>query len=148
MALYQFGVWFNVVFLMINMVLMLNFVIAIMSSTFGGFEKVQVGLYMSTLIDVFPFMEWDDKYGSIIIMNSMLQWFYLIALPMYFIVDLCSPQYLEKLNVMMSHLIFMPIVLFIWINVMIIDLVLIPVAYLVQLARFIKQFLYAPKDRV
>ena len=57
---------------MINMVLMLNFVIAIMSSTFGDFEKVQVGLYMSTLIDVFPFMEWDDKFGSLVLMNSML----------------------------------------------------------------------------
>ena len=47
------------------MVLFLNFVIAIMSSTFAYYETKQLGLYYEVLISNFPSMEYDSKYGAI-----------------------------------------------------------------------------------
>lgn len=126
---------------------MLNFVIAIMSSTFSHFDEVSGGLYLSTLIDTFPYMEWNDEFGSIVCINSTLSYFHLISLPLYFMVDLCCPKYLKNLNMFMSYFIFMPIVILIWIAIMSLDLLLMPVAYFVQLWRLFKSFFSAKVKR-
>lgn len=146
--LYQSGVWFNILFLLINLVLMLNFVIAIMSSTFGNFEKVSVGLYMSTLIDAFPTRHWDDEFGSIACIATPISFIHFIALPMYLVVDSCCPKYLIRINMFISHLIFLPIGIFIWISLVFINLLLIPVAYLVQLWRIFMQLVFTTGSRL
>lgn len=63
--LQSIGEIFHSVFLLINMVLFLNFVIAIMSSTFAYYETKQLGLYYEVLISNFPAMEYDDRYGAL-----------------------------------------------------------------------------------
>jgi hypothetical protein len=54
------------VFLLINTVLMLNFVIAILSSTFKNYEGIKIGLYYNVLIELFAKMSWDDTYGCLV----------------------------------------------------------------------------------
>ena len=51
--LYQF-----ILVLLFN-ILILNFIIAILSNTFGIFEPMSKGLYLSTLLSVRPSMEYD-----------------------------------------------------------------------------------------
>ena len=53
-------------FLLINTVLFLNFVIAILSSTFAYYEDKQVGLYYEVLVALFPAMEYDERYGAVV----------------------------------------------------------------------------------
>jgi hypothetical protein len=62
----KLGTYFQVVFLLINTVLMLNFVIAILSSTFKNYEGIKIGLYYNVLIEVFAKMGWDDTYGCLV----------------------------------------------------------------------------------
>jgi hypothetical protein len=60
------GTYFQLVFLLINTVLMLNFVIAILSSTFKKYENIKIGLYYNVLIELFDKMSWDDKFGCLV----------------------------------------------------------------------------------
>ena len=64
--IYYIGMVYNCIFLLINMVLFLNFVIAILSSTFAYYENKQLGLYYEVIIALFPSMEYDEKYGAVV----------------------------------------------------------------------------------
>ena len=44
------GKYYQIFFLLVNLILMLNFVIAILSSTYQNFEHIQSGLYYNVLI--------------------------------------------------------------------------------------------------
>jgi hypothetical protein len=73
------GTYFQLVFLLINTVLMLNFVIAILSSTFNKYENIKIGLYYNVLIELFDKLSWDDKFGCLICaqqpLNILLSFF-------------------------------------------------------------------------
>ena len=42
---YYFGIIFHVIFILLNMVIILNVIIAIMATTYGIYEQFQLGLY-------------------------------------------------------------------------------------------------------
>ena len=65
-SLYIIGVVFQCFFLLVNTVLMLNFVIAILTSTFEYYDNKQLGLYYEVIVGIIPSMEYDEKYGSLI----------------------------------------------------------------------------------
>lgn len=48
------------------MVLLLNLVIAILSSTFNYYEDKKLGLYYEVLVGKFPSMEFDERYGAVV----------------------------------------------------------------------------------
>jgi len=60
------GRMYHIVFLLINVVILLNLVIAILDNTYGVYEPIQNGLYYNVLIHVFPLHEWHDEYGYIV----------------------------------------------------------------------------------
>lgn len=64
MTMFVLGLVYNTIFLLINMVLLLNFVIAILSATQSKFQDKQLGLYYEVIVAKFPSMEWDEKYGA------------------------------------------------------------------------------------
>ena len=64
----SFGCWigkgFMFVMLSVNMVLLLNLIIAILSSTYALFEDKKLGLYYEVLVGKFNTMEYDEKFGA------------------------------------------------------------------------------------
>ena len=54
------------VILLAHSVLFLNFVIAILSSTYALFEDKKIGLYYEVLVGLFARLEWDDLYGAVV----------------------------------------------------------------------------------
>lgn len=60
------GIGFLIIFLIINLILMLNLVIAILANTYSLYEVISNGLYYKVLIDMFSITEWDNKYGSMV----------------------------------------------------------------------------------
>jgi len=64
--LYNNGVIYHCFVLLVNMVLFLNFVIAILSATFAYYENKQLGLYYEVIVGLFPSMEYDDRYGAVV----------------------------------------------------------------------------------
>jgi len=51
---------------MANNVLLLNYVIAVLSSTFANLETKQLGLYYEVIVASFPSMNYDERYGSVV----------------------------------------------------------------------------------
>ena len=60
------GIGYTMVFLLINKILMLNFLIAILSDTYTNFMEYKDGLYLNELIKNFHVQDWDDQYGCLI----------------------------------------------------------------------------------
>lgn len=59
------GKYFQIVFLLVNLILMLNVVIALLSESFSALSQYSDGLYCDTLMKNFGHNEWDDHYGSL-----------------------------------------------------------------------------------
>lgn len=76
------GKVYTTVFLLANMVLLLNLVIAILTSTFAFYEDKKLGLYYEVLVGKFPIMEYDDKYGAVVCAQPP---FNLMILPFWWI---------------------------------------------------------------
>ena len=53
------------IFTSINVVLLLNLIIGILSSIYAYYEDKKVGLYYEVLLQKFATMEFDEKYGAI-----------------------------------------------------------------------------------
>lgn len=58
------GRLFMFVFNSANAVLLLNLIIAILSSTYAFFEDKKIGLYYEVLVSRFSVMEFDERFGS------------------------------------------------------------------------------------
>ena len=58
------GKTWMLVFLALNMVLLLNLIIAILSTTYGIFEDKKKGLYYEVLVAKFATLEFDEMYGA------------------------------------------------------------------------------------
>ena len=65
-TIYYIGIIYMCIFLIINMVFMLNLVIAILTNTFAYLDEMKNGLYYNVLINQFPLFEFDNKYGAIV----------------------------------------------------------------------------------
>ena len=59
------GYYFHIIFLLINIILMLNLVIAILSQSFQNLASYTNGLYCDTLVKSFAAAEWHDHYGCL-----------------------------------------------------------------------------------
>ena len=57
---------YHVVFLIINMVLIINFIIAILTDTYKNFIQYSEGLYCNELINAFPCCDFDETYGFMV----------------------------------------------------------------------------------
>jgi len=61
-----FGEAYHMIFLIISVVLILNFVIAIISDAYSQYVKFRDGLYVNELLNAFPALEWDDHFGYLL----------------------------------------------------------------------------------
>jgi len=129
-TLYNIGVAYQSLLLLINMVLFLNFVIAILSSTFAYYENKQLGLYYEVIVSLFPSMDYDDKYGAVVCAQPP---FNLLILPFQWItVFPLNDNFLRQYNTFLCHLLYFPIGLVITIFFTVINTVQMPLAYLVH----------------
>ena len=53
-------------FLLINLVLLLNLVIALLSSIYTNYSDKSLGLYYEIIVGMFPSMEYDNYYGAVV----------------------------------------------------------------------------------
>ena len=112
------------------MVLLLNFVIAVLSATQAKFEDKQLGLYYEVIVAKFPAMEWDELYGAVVCaqppMNVMIfpfWWMTLLPLPEKFLINF---------NMFLCYLLYFPISIFLTVLFTIIDMSYVFPAYFVH----------------
>lgn len=126
-TIYHIGMVYNCLFLLVNMVLFLNFVIAILSSTFAYYENKQLGLYYEVIIALFPSMEYDEKYGAVVCAQPP---FNLMILPFWWVtVFPLNDSFLRSYNTFLCHLLYLPVGLVITTCFTLGNLILMPLAY-------------------
>ena len=110
------------------MVLFLNFVIAILSSTFAFYEDKRHGLYNEVLIGCFPYMEYDEMYGATVCSNPP---FNLMVIPFQWITIFpLKEAFLKKYNQFLCHILYAPVGLVVTITFTCINIVMLPIVYL------------------
>jgi len=104
------GYAFTVAILLVNMVLLLNLVIAILSSTYAYYEDKKLGLYYEVLVGKFPTLQYDDNYGVAACAQPPLN---LMIVPFWWVTLLPWSQefvdkYISDYNQFLCHLLYAP----------------------------------------
>ena len=132
----QVGAYYTVIFLLINNVLMLNLVIALLSSVYTNFEDKQLGLYYEALVAVFPTLEYDNKYGAVVCAAAPMN---LLIVPFWWITILpLEEEFLKKYNTFLCNILYLPIAIVFTIWFFIVTTCYVPVAYLAHSLALIK----------
>jgi hypothetical protein len=122
------------VFNLANMVLMLNLIIAILSSTYSQYENKKIGLYYEVLIGKMPELEFDEKYGAAACAQASL---HLMIFPLQWVVifDFFTEQQLLDYNEFLCHLLYLPLSVIFTAMFLVTDIISVPFAYLVTTYR-------------
>lgn len=72
---------FLFIVLLVNLVLILNLLIAILSMTYEMYNDKRKGLFYEDLVAKFPSMEFDERYGSVCCAPPVLNLFLIILWP-------------------------------------------------------------------
>lgn len=54
------------IFLFINMVIMLNFIVAILATSYSKYESNSHGYFYQMILEIIPSMEYHEQYGAIV----------------------------------------------------------------------------------
>jgi hypothetical protein len=130
------GTYFQLVFLLINTVLMLNFVIAILSSTFNKYEHIKIGLYYNVLIELFDKMSWDDKFGCLVCAQQPFNVVLAIFSPLMVIFSKNEEKIL-KINEFICHVLYFPFAIIITGLFTCFNIFIIPIGYSVHVVRLL-----------
>ena len=134
----KLGIWIIMVFLILNMVLMLNLVIAIMSQSFSDMHVTQLGLYWSIMLKEFNDYEWDDKYGSLACGLIHMQILNIITVPLLEISSCFGPGCTEAINEFFAYVHYFPVAVCVTAAFAIQHAITVPFAYLLHLMRLIE----------
>lgn len=114
-------------FLLVNLVLFLNFVIAILSSTYAHYEDKKLGLYYEVIVAQFPSMEFDDKFGFIPCaqppLNLMIAPFELLTIFPF------SDEFLKSYNQFLCHLLYSIVAICLTFFFMVLNTMWVPLSY-------------------
>lgn len=124
------GRLFMLVFNSANMVLLLNLIIAILSSTYAFYEDKKIGLFYEVLVSKFNVMEFDERYGSCACAQPPMN---LMIFPLQWVVIFrCfSDNFLRMYNELLCHLLYLPLATIFTSAFLVVDLVSIPFAYVI-----------------
>ena len=130
------GKIFVVVSLIINAVVLLNFIIAILADTYSNLMSSKLGLYYDVVISKINIYEDDEFYGGLIIGIPPFNVLAILMAPVYFYVK--DQKQLKKINDTFTKVIFVPVALSFTALFMAINFVLLPFAYLAAIFKKIK----------
>ena len=124
-----YGIFMHVAVLFLNMILLLNLLIAIMSDEYAALSNVRVGLYWGSVINEMPKYVYNKKYGSLTMFPFIYSWLSLIVMP--FLICISDSSTVQKINHAAYIIVYAPISVIILLVFMCVNLILLPFAYIV-----------------
>lgn len=122
-----YGMGLHVVVLFINMILMINLLIAIMSDQYSLMQEVRVGLFWGSVINEIPKLKFDSQYGVLNIFPFFFYWISFLVLP--FLLCIKTPRTLKLINQICFHIVYFPLSLVLLAVFMAVNVALLPFAY-------------------
>lgn len=127
-VLREIGIYFVLTFIFLNLLILLNFVIAMMADTYSLMTSVRKGLYNYNIIHAAPAYKLDKYYGGLILMMPPFCMITFILLPVY--VFRKDRQHLAAFNKKVYQAAYFFIALVIGLVFFAVNLLLMPFAYL------------------
>ena len=117
-----------IIAVLLNCILLLNFVIAMLADTYSKLTNQSLGLYYDGVIARIPVYEDDLKYGGLIVGTPPFNLIAIFLLPYYFCVK--EEKRLVAVNEAFKKLVFLPIALIMSCLFAAFSLLMVPFAYL------------------
>ncbi|CDW83264.1 transient receptor potential cation subfamily member 4 [Stylonychia lemnae] len=141
-----YGKIYHLIFLIVNLVMLLNLMIAILSTTFSNLHSLQLALYYDEIIEAIPQYKYDKVYGSLICAipptNILMFPFTLI----YFCIT--DKDKLTRINSFLVKIAYSPKILIITPFFIVGNLISMPFAYIFTLLHLVKNlFSHKYKDK-
>jgi hypothetical protein len=128
---YLLGMIYMCAFIAVNCLIMVNMVVAIMSDTYNTMTQTRMGIYYSSVIQAVPVYKNDNRYGSLISNVPPLNMLFIPLLPLF--LSISDENTLIKLNRIVNIGQYFPVCLFLMAIFTVVNLALIPFAYLIAL---------------
>ena len=126
-----FGEAFTYCIVIINCIVLVNFIIAILAATYGKLSEYSLGIYYDGIIARIPVYEDDRKYGSLIVSSPPFNVLAIILVPIF--LCLRDENKIRKINNFFAKLSFVPLALVLTIVFMAMNLIMLPFAYLMAI---------------
>ena len=123
-----YGIGFHIVVIAANTMLLLNLVIAIMTSTYAVLSDVKLGLYSQGVIEAVPSYKNNKRFGGLIVMIPPFNLLAYLLLPIYH----CKRndrEYLTRFNSKVCKTVYFPIGFFFGLVFFASSLVMTPIAW-------------------
>ena len=124
------GLLYMLIFLVLNMVILLNLVIAILATVYNEYSSFKRGLFYDTLIAALPKYKHDRFYGYLTAFPGIFAPFLLMSIPPMHVLKFASPQTAQWLNSGLCMLAYTPIGFFASIYFAVVNALVAPLAYL------------------
>jgi hypothetical protein len=125
------GIIFHVIVLMMNLVMLLNLIIAILANIYKVYEPKSLALYYGGIIASIPMYKYNKEFGALICGQPPFNAMIFPFVPGYFFMR-CQEN-LIKYSQMLMHLLFAPIAFSCFVIFLVFNALLIPIAYLVSI---------------
>ena len=124
----RFGIYFVLLFVFLNLIILVNVVVAMMADTYGYMTTLKLGIYSHRLIKAAPAYTQDKYYGALVFLPAPLSTISFFTLPYYLCVK--DKARLEKFTTRFNMSFYFFVSVLISIIFMALNLILMPFAYL------------------
>jgi hypothetical protein len=119
-----------IIVLMMNLVLLLNLIIAILSNTFMIFKPKSLALYYDGVIDNISMYKYSKGFGALICGSPPFNMLALPFLPLYIVFPV---QKLYKLNTYLMYYMYTPVLIFSTFAFCVFNTLLLPFGFIISL---------------
>ena len=130
------GKFFILLTLILNNIILINFVIAIQADTYSKLSDESLGIYYDGIIARIPIYEDDERYGGLIVGTPPSSLFAIFMIPFYWFVK--DEKKLKRINDYFTKGMFLPVSIIITLGFMAINILLLPFAYVVAIKKKIQ----------
>ena len=126
------GKFFIVMAVIVNSIVLLNFIIAILAETYSRLSEKSRGLYYDGIIARIPTYEDDSRFGGLIVATPPFNFLAILLLPIFW----CfrnDERALRSINDKFTKVIYLPIALFSVLFFATFTLIMVPFAYIVSI---------------
>ena len=124
----QFGFTLHLCVLFMNLILMINLLIAIMSDAYAALSEVRTGLYWGFVIKEMPKIAYDAHYGTLSMFPFIFTWVSLLAVPFLYCIK--DRRALKLINNICFNIVYFPMALVLLLIFVTVNALLMPFAYM------------------
>ena len=124
-----YGTLYHITFICMNLLLIMNLLIAIMSDTYAKFSELKIGLYIQGIIQAMPVYKYDSKYSFLVTVIPPRN---LLLLPLLPIAAFCggNDRFMRRVNRMVMTVTYTPVAIVTGCLFTIAHVLMIPFAWL------------------